>query len=799
MITKVTASAKLYILTFTAVASLIGLGLYGIKDMGKMNDDTRTLYADRVLCMRQLANVRFEYLGEVLPMALNAKNKLVIFDEARKRVRDAKAAIDINWNNYKLSYLTGEEKLLVDETDILKKQADNTIESLETALSKKDMGALDTLIKKQPPSIVPPFVTKITQLMDLQVKVGSEVSNNSQRIYQQSSKNFFLLILLSLTILLLLSFYIIKNIKDLINDILQSRNIYKESEERYRSLLENASDAIYLVDDKGNFAEVNESMCGMTGYSREELLKLNIEQLVDPEQLKTDPVIHGYLDPDKPVIRERRLVRKDGEVFDVEINVKRFAEKKNMVIARDITGRKRMEADLREAELKFRTLAEKSMVGIYISQKEKFTYVNPRFAEIFGYKPEEIIDAPGSAIDIIISKEEQATVREKIYNRYRGVSDNAHYDVKGMRKDGSHNYVEFFGSRVITNGEPSIIGTMIDITERRKAEEELRSSEQKYKLLFDSNPQALWMIAKDDFTIISINEAAAKLYGYTKEELLYKNITILRPAEDRDQLPAIFDKDFTDSHDVGFIKQVKKDGSIMYVHIIAHDIVFEGRKVRLSLTTDVTERLKAQENLQKSEANLRAIMDTTDTAYVLLDTQLNVVTFNYVAVRLLNVQLSNFPKEGGSIVDLIPPERLPQFRRYSEDVLKGKNISYEVNYLLADSSIGFFSVRMFPIKNAENEIFGMLVEVSDITEIKKYTNAIEEQNKMFKEIAWLQSHIVRAPLARMMGIANLIKDNDLDIEENKEFLQHLSTSADELDTIIKDITAKANEVKMKVL
>jgi light-regulated signal transduction histidine kinase (bacteriophytochrome) len=102
---------------------------------------------------------------------------------------------------------------------------------------------------------------------------------------------------------------------------------------------------------------------------------------------------------------------------------------------------------------------------------------------------------------------------------------------------------------------------------------------------------------------------------------------------------------------------------------------------------------------------------------------------------------------------------------------------------------------MFPIKNSQDEIFGLMLEISDVTEIKKYTNAIEEQNKKFREIAWLQSHIVRAPLARMMGIINLIKDNDLDIAEHRDFLVHLSASADELDTIIRDITSKTREIK----
>src|SRR5476651_2421630 len=91
MFDKFGTSAKLYLLLFITAASLIGLGLYGIDDLKKMNDDTRTLYADRVLCMQQLVNVRFEYISEIVPMAQNVKNHVFTFGEAKEGVRKGTA------------------------------------------------------------------------------------------------------------------------------------------------------------------------------------------------------------------------------------------------------------------------------------------------------------------------------------------------------------------------------------------------------------------------------------------------------------------------------------------------------------------------------------------------------------------------------------------------------------------------------------------------------------------------------------------------------------------------------------
>jgi len=445
----------------------------------------------------------------------------------------------------------------------------------------------------------------------------------------------------------------------------------RKSEENYRSLIEHASDAIYLVDYEGNLTDANESMCKMTGYSRDELLHMNIEQLIDPEQLKTDPVQHGRRSPGQSVMRERRLVHKNGQLFEVEVNVKTFTDDRTLVIARDITDRKRMEAELREAELKFRTLAEKSMVGVYISQHERFTYINPRFAEIFGYEPNELINTPGSTIDLIINEEDQAKVRASIEARNRGEIESANYEVRGKRKDGTSNHVEFYGSRVMVNGQPAIIGTLLDITERKRAE-------------------------------------------------------------------AI---------------------------------------------------------LIRSEANLKTIMDTTDSAYVLLDKKLRTIAYNHMAVKLGLSQYNHVPTKGEKLTDFLPKERLEQFIKNADEVLTGKNISYELNYPQADGSVLWYFVRLFPITNDKKEIFGLMIALSNITERKNAEenlraayNLIQDHISSIKEMAWKQSHLIRSPIANLKGLAALLKDNPSD----DELLKFINIELERLDTVITDMAEDAS-------
>ncbi len=691
----------------------------------------------------------------------------------------------------------------------------------------------------------------------------------------------------------------------------------QKSEEKYRSLIEQASDAICVIDFKRNFTEVNASMCKMIGYTRDELLRLNAEAIVDPEELERDPLQQNMKLPGQSVIRERRFMRKDGTVFPVEINAKMFSDDRILVIVRDITSRKKMERELREAELKFRTIAEKSMVGVYIVQNNTFVYVNPRFANVFGYEAQELIGAP-NPINMIFHESYHAIVAENVRLRISGELESLHYEAMGRKKDGTINWVEIYGNRVIIGEEPAIIGSMIDITERKqaeelilrekmlsdtiinslpgifylhnkqykflrwnknfetvigytseeiekisvsdviaqedreivekaiqktftdgyvmveakaitkngvkipflftgtpvmyenqlcllgtgidislriKAEEELRSSELKYKLLFESNPLPLWMIAKDDLSIIAVNEAAANLYGYTRDELLKMSVTALRPKEDFEQQLERYRKDAGDSTDFGIIRHLKKDGSIMFVQLIAHDIIFEGKSVRLSLTNDVTEKLKGEKSLQKSEANLQTILKTTDTAYALFDKDLKVLSFNQKAIAFVKEQFGHFPEKGDSLADYFPEERFPQFKQFALDVLNGNNINYEVDYPKQSGGVRWYYVRLFPITNDNKEILGLMMALYDITErknaeqdLKNAYERIQSHINSIKEIAWKQSHLVRSPLANLKALSAMLKDDPSDAE----VLEHFQFELNRLDDIIIEMADEAS-------
>ncbi|HEV9036109.1 MAG TPA: PAS domain S-box protein, partial [Puia sp.] len=177
-----------------------------------------------------------------------------------------------------------------------------------------------------------------------------------------------------------------------------------DSEESYRCLFEQATDLIVIHDMDGVIVNVNDSFCGSIGFTRDELLKMNYRDLIDPEQLKIQPIRMQELSEGKRIFSERRYVCKDGSLIEIEANVKKMSNNLVMGVARDVTDRKKMERELRETELKFRLISERSLVGIYIFQDGKFAYVNPKFAEIFGYSQEEMINS--FDVDAIVHPED---------------------------------------------------------------------------------------------------------------------------------------------------------------------------------------------------------------------------------------------------------------------------------------------------------------------------------------------------------------------------------------------------------
>jgi PAS domain S-box-containing protein len=153
-------------------------------------------------------------------------------------------------------------------------------------------------------------------------------------------------------------------------------------------------------------------------------------------------------------------------------------------VVRDITNRKRTEAALKDSEVKYRTVVESSLVGVYIIQDGVFKFVNNRWYDMYGYTSEEIIDKFGPVE--LTPLEGKNTVEENLKRRLSGEINKIEYITKGIRKDGKIIDIRVFGSIMEYNGRPAVSGTVIDITEQTRTMEALRESEAKMRSIVNN-------------------------------------------------------------------------------------------------------------------------------------------------------------------------------------------------------------------------------------------------------------------------------------------------------------------------
>jgi PAS domain S-box-containing protein len=269
----------------------------------------------------------------------------------------------------------------------------------------------------------------------------------------------------------------------------------------------------------------------------------------------------------------------------------------------DITEKKESEIKiLREKELSDSII--NSLPGIfYINNKQgKFYRWNKNFEKVSGYNADEIQHMHPLQL---FNNAQQEFVKAKTRNVFINGEDNL--EAQFVSKDGQETPYYFTGMLINYQGEICLMGVGIDISERKKADEALKLSENKYRILFNQNPMPMLMISIPERNFLDVNNAAISHYGYSKEAFLQMNIGDLQTFADTNSLVEDAIKYPTGINNIGIWQHRKKDGTIIQVNIIAHDIFYEGKNAKLLLANDLTEKIIAEENLKKSHKQLREL------------------------------------------------------------------------------------------------------------------------------------------------------------------------------------------------
>jgi PAS domain S-box-containing protein len=413
-----------------------------------------------------------------------------------------------------------------------------------------------------------------------------------------------------------------------------------KAKERHLELIYNTTtDSIFLISvEAGRFkiTSVNQTFLNDSRTKKEEVVGKYIDEIT-PE-----PLLSTVLKKYREAILTRQTVRWE-DVFNYPITGKTygsisvtpvFNNRGNctmlVVTLNNITDRKKAERDLIEAEERFRSIVEQSIIGVYIIVEGNFVYVNPQLEKIFGYLAGELDSSP---VKNVIYPGDWEMVKEHIRARLEGEQTVVHYEARGIKKNGELLWIEIFCSGQAEEKSRAIMGTLLDITERKSAEE----------------------------------------------------------------------------------------------------------------------------NLKKSEANLKTIFDTTEDGYALLDNNFEIISYNQPGLEFVQRELHCKPGAGNNLIDFIPETRRRVLLEMRKKVMKGEHVNYEVSYLQPDGSTRWYYIRMLPVTNTEKNVFGMMMVVTDLTEKKRMEQEILDQRVQAQKM--ITREILKAEEKERNKIGQELHDN----------------------------------------
>lgn len=257
-------------------------------------------------------------------------------------------------------------------------------------------------------------------------------------------------------------------------------NELKKREALFRGMIENTNEIFTIIDKNGQMIYFTPTLEKIMGFKPEEITNRNAFDFVHPEDavILGDAIRQVLAKPGNVVTRQVRMKHKDGSWRYIEstgYNLLHDPAVQGIVInSRDITEQKELEQAILESESKFRKLVENAIVGVNIIQDGKIVYANSKSAEIFGYTVSEMVGTP---VYEFVMEEDRDLVMENIRKRIAGEIEGINYQFRGRRKDGSIIQIEAYGSRTDFKGKPAVIGMIIDITERKRLEEQLFQSQ----------------------------------------------------------------------------------------------------------------------------------------------------------------------------------------------------------------------------------------------------------------------------------------------------------------------------------
>ncbi len=363
------------------------------------------------------------------------------------------------------------------------------------------------------------------------------------------------------------------------------------------------------VPDEYLFLAVNEAACVQYGYSEDEFREMTMLDLHPEEDTKE---VLRDVTPSRDSksgeyssSRPGRHVKKDGSVIHVDITAHRInyeGHQARVAIARDVTDKVRTRIFLQESEERYRMLVERNHAGVTLVQGGKLIFVSERVAEILGYSVREMV---GKSPLTFLHRDDVAIMEQNMRSRQMGKSAPDLYPIRAFHKGGTVRDLEIIGSLVTWNSKPASLGSVVDVTDQKLAQQALAESENRYRLLVERNVAGVYLI--QDGIFMYVNEQLAAMFGYSPDEIIGN----LGPEDVTYPYDWLLVKENLRRRINGEVdwlnyefRCVRKDGTVFYVEVYGSAVDYDGKTAILGTLIDFTERKNAEEALRQAKTDL---------------------------------------------------------------------------------------------------------------------------------------------------------------------------------------------------
>jgi PAS domain S-box-containing protein len=586
----------------------------------------------------------------------------------------------------------------------------------------------------------------------------------------------------------------------------QAEKAILESERRYRQLIDQAADGIFVVSPGGDYQLVNKKFCEMMGYTEEELFKLNVldtypDELKDLGRRRIQKVTAGEI-----MRFERPVKRKDGTVFDAEFSVAVINDTRHQGVVHDITERKQAERTLRQSEEKYRNIYENAAEGIFQTSPEgSLLSANPALTKMSGFdSPQEMISAlTDLGHQLYVNPDDRKHMIRMLeqWDKLEGL------EVEMYRKDGSKFWISMniHAVRDVEGNIRYFEGTNVDITARKEAEQQLRrkheelsatynqlvaydeeirghceemtksqralkESEEKYRILAENASDIIWSLGIDlKFTYVS--PSAERLLGWTMEEWKLLRLENILVPDSVGKVKKAIEEEwvFEERRDIVpsrtrimELEQYQKDGSTVWIEATTSFLRDQQGRLTgfMGVSRDISERKRAEAALVDSEARLRAIIDSAPDAIFIRDRENRYLLVNKAFPRLFGLPADNII--GQTFDSLFDDSSLARVREESEGVLAGGIVEVEVERVVK-GGLRIFNMIKAPLRNHLGEIIGICGIGRDITDRRNLETQLSQAQKMeaIGTLAGGIAHDFNNILMAMIGYTELAKGEEL--------------------------------------